>query len=316
LNRTDSLVATFLAVIFLSCIAAMIRWAGAKYFTTVPIFSAGFNIAMLAYLTAVSGGIVRRNSVPPPPIIAGETMTAAVFFEAWVLGVSQFAFVDEYGAAIVVLVALFITSRKAVVGALLGSLVGLVRHGILLSLLPLCPRNFVTVFFFFFLSPWLCVLRASVAFSVEGASNYFFVLVCLVPFVICPVFSFIPPPRPLPCFSLQTFSWWVLLVPRRDLIANGNYGYNAAGAAMALVHLHNSTWPAWRVWCYALFTAMFALLVQVSFESVMALFPTKVPIFLSGWVGALDSPFLDKLLFLFYYFYYCDYFIIMIILLL
>jgi len=213
LDTTDGLAATAVATVFLSCLAAVIRWWGARFFAPhVPIFSAGFNLATILYLLAASGNIIQRNSLPAPNTITNVTMTPAVFFQALFLGMSQFNFVDNIYASIFVLVGLLIASRKAFVGALMGSFIALV------------------------------------------------------------------------------ITWWVIQVTRQDLIAQGIYGYNAAGASMAIVVLSTSKWPAWRVWLYAMFTAMFVVLFQIAVQSVLNVMPIKLPVltipFLLGtWIS-------------------------------
>jgi len=171
LDTTDGLPAVAVATVFLSALAAMIRWSGARFFAPhMPIFSAGFNLSTILYLLAVSGNIINRNTLPAPNTIVSVSMTPAVFFQALLLGMTQFNFVDNVYGGIVVVTGLLIASRKAFVGSLMGSFIALI------------------------------------------------------------------------------VSWWVIQVGRQDLIANGVYSYNASGAAMAIVVLSTSKWPAWRVW--------------------------------------------------------------------
>jgi hypothetical protein len=77
----------FVAVIFLSIMAAVIRWTGARLLSPLtPVFNAGFNLSLIAYLIAASGGVITRNKVPIPEPAQPVTLTAALFFKGLLQG--------------------------------------------------------------------------------------------------------------------------------------------------------------------------------------------------------------------------------------
>lgn len=126
LQYTD-IASIIVAVIFLSMVAAVIRWYFSKVMApTLPAFSAGFNIAVILYLVATSGGIITRNKLPTNPDQVPTEMSAELFFKALLLGVSQFGFVDTVYGAIFIVVALLISSRRAIVAALMGSALSII----------------------------------------------------------------------------------------------------------------------------------------------------------------------------------------------
>ncbi len=81
-------------------------------------------------------------------------------------------------------------------------------------------------------------------------------------------------------------SWWCLQVPNTSAMANGLYGYNAAGACAAVVCVSESKWPRWKVWLLAVGASVSVVFMQVFVQAVIGpgLPVCTLPFVLTSWL--------------------------------